>query len=178
MPPKLKVFLGAGLGTLALDQLSKEWVIRTLFYGDHRTVIDGFFYLTHVRNPGAAFSLFATTPEPYRKIFFLTTGVLALAMVFSFYRQLAPGERLSALALGSILGGACGNLLDRVRHGEVIDWIRFELWSGYQWPDFNFADSFIVIGVGLLILELFASEGEELAAPRGSDDAPGVIEGS
>jgi len=64
-----------------------------------------------------------------------------------------PGDRLSALALGLILGGAVGNLLDRIFRGEVVDFLHFKLWRGYTWPDFNLADSFIVVGVGLLILE-------------------------
>ena len=171
MTPKLRILLIVAPLIFALDQGSKWWIESYITHMGRRGVIDGFFYLTHVRNPGAAFSLFATTPEPFRKIFFLTTGVLALAMVFSFYRQLAPGERLSALALGSILGGACGNLLDRIRHGEVIDWIRFELWSGYQWPDFNFADAFIVVGVAILVLELLATEGESRASDGGDASA-------
>jgi len=67
--------------------------------------------------------------------------------------------------LGAILGGATGNLVDRVfRGGEVVDFLHFRLWSGYSWPDFNLADSFIVVGVGLLILELLVSEGEDRSA--------------
>jgi signal peptidase II len=91
--------------------------------------------------------------------------------VISFFRQLAPGDRLSALALGCILGGAVGNLIDRVTRGEVVDFLHFRLWGGYAWPDFNFADSFIVIGVGLLILELLASEGESRATQDGAGSA-------
>jgi signal peptidase II len=171
MTPKLKVFLGAFTPALLLDQASKEWVIRALSYADQVRVIDGFFYLTHVRNPGAAFSLFAESPEPFRKVFFIGVTLIAIALIFSFYRKLAPGDRLSALALGLVLGGAVGNLLDRLRHGEVVDFLRFELWRGYSWPDFNLADSFIVVGVGLLILELLATEGESRVEPdpRGSD---------
>ena len=67
---------------------------------------------------------------------------------------------LGMLALGLILGGALGNLDDRVRYGEVVDFLHFRLWKGYSWPDFNFADTFIVVGVLLLVLELFATEGE------------------
>ena len=79
------------------------------------------------------------------------------------------GERLDALAgieaRGFILGGALGNLVDRIRYGEVVDFLHFRLWQGYSWPDFNFADSFIVVGVALLLLELFATEGEQSTPP-------------
>jgi signal peptidase II len=169
MSPKLRVFLVTGGITFALDQLSKEWVIRTLSYSDAVEVISGFFYFTHVRNPGAAFSLFADAPEPFRRWFFGIVTLIAIGMIISFYRKLTPGDRLSALALGSILGGAAGNLMDRFRHGEVVDFLHLRLWQGYSWPDFNLADSFIVIGVGLLILELFAAEGEGLG-----EDPPGT----
>jgi len=170
MTPKLKVFLVAVAASLPLDVATKHWVATNLAYGDRVPVVDGFFYLTHVRNPGAAFSMFADAPEPFRRWFFLIATSIALVLIFSFYRQLAPRDRLSAAALGLILGGAVGNLLDRIRFGEVIDFLHVRLWTGYSWPDFNVADSVIVIGVGLLVLELVASEGAQRGSPSGSDD--------
>lgn len=168
MTPKLRVFLATAGIALPLDIASKEWVIRSLDFADRVPVIDGFFYLTHVRNPGAAFSMLANAPEWFRAWFFPLMGLVALALIVSFFRKLAPWDRLAACALGLILGGASGNLLDRLRHGEVVDFLRVQLWRDYSWPDFNFADSFIVIGVGLLILELFAAEGEGLESPPGA----------
>lgn len=183
MTAKAKVFLGAVAFSLPLDQLTKLWIVRNLSFADRIPVIEGFFSITHVRNPGAAFSLFATSPEPFRRVFFVVVTLVAIALVFSFFRRLAPGDRLSALALGLVLGGAVGNLIDRLVYGEVIDFLHFRLIGGYTWPDFNLADSFIVTGVGLLVLELFATEGEEApddageSPPRGSDagssEAPG-----
>ncbi len=171
MTPKLKVFLAGLAVSLPLDIATKSWIVSNLSYGDRMVVIDGFFYLTHVRNPGAAFSMFATAPEPFRFWFFLIATSIAIVLIFSFFRSLAPGERLSAVALGLILGGAVGNLYDRIRVGEVIDFLHVRLWNGYSWPDFNVADSVIVIGVGLLILELIATEGDERGAPSGSGDS-------
>ncbi len=168
MMPKTKAFLAALAISLPLDQLTKLAVVRSLTFADRVTVIDGFFYLTHVRNPGSAFGLFASSPEPYRSIFFIGVTSIAILMIFSFYRRLAPGDRLSALALGLVLGGAMGNLIDRIRLGEVVDFLHFRLWGGYSWPDFNLADSFIVVGVALLILELLATEGEQRADPAGT----------
>jgi signal peptidase II len=166
MVPKAKLFLGALGIALPLDQLTKLWVSSSLTYADQVKVIDGFFYITHVRNPGAAFSLLAESPEPFRRIFFVGVTLLAIVLIISFFRRLAPGDRLAALALGLVLGGAVGNLIDRLRLGEVVDFLHFRLWSGYSWPDFNLADSFIVVGVTLLVLELLAAEGESRAEPR------------
>ncbi len=164
MTPKLRVALGAFLIALPLDLVSKELVQQHLSYSDRIPVIEGLFYLTHVRNTGAAFGLFADGDPTFRIVFFVSVSLLAMGIIASFFRKLAPGDRLSALALGLILAGATGNLIDRIRHGEVVDFLHFRLWGGYSWPDFNFADSFIVVGVGILVLELLASEGESRAA--------------
>ena len=164
MAPKLRVGLAAFTASLLLDFFTKRLVVSHLLFSDKIEVIEGFFYLTHVRNPGAAFGLFAQAPERWRLLFFVGISVLALAIVASFFRKLAPGDRLSAFALGLISGGAVGNLIDRIKDPhEVIDFLHFKLWQGYSWPDFNLADSFIVVGVGLLVLELLASEGESRA---------------
>src|SRR5262245_451688 len=169
MSPKLRVALFAFVTSLSLDVVTKQLVTRNLVFSDRIEIIDGFFYLTHVRNPGAAFGLFATWPEEWRLGFFVGVSLLALGIVISFFRKLAPGDRLSALALGFISGGAVGNLLDRVARHEVVDFLHFKLWQGYSWPDFNLADSFIVVGVALLVLELLASEGESRAGAEGDE---------
>jgi signal peptidase II len=163
MSPKVRIGLVALFASLGLDLLSKYLVGEHLHFGAKREVVEGFFYLTHVRNPGAAFGLFATAPEGVRLTFFIGISLVAVVIILSFFHRLAPGDRLSALALGFILGGALGNLLDRIRYGEVVDFLHFRLWKGYAWPDFNLADSFIVVGVALLVLELLATEGERRA---------------
>jgi signal peptidase II len=168
MAPKLRIGLAAFAVSLSLDWFTKYLVVHHLLFSDKVEVIEGFFYLTHVRNPGAAFGLFASAPQQWRLVFFVGISLLALGIVVSFFRKLAPGDRLSALALGFISGGAVGNLIDRVLRGEVVDFLHFRLWGGYSWPDFNFADSFIVTGVGLLLLELLASEGESRATQDGA----------
>lgn len=158
--------------SLPLDLGTKLLVDRNLGYSDRIPVVEGLFYLTHVRNPGAAFGLFADADPQLRMIVFGAVSVAAIFIVLSFFRQLAPGDRLSALALGLILGGAVGNLVDRIFRGEVVDFLHVVLWRGYSWPDFNLADSFIVVGVALLILELLASEGEDRAGEtREADEA-------
>jgi len=171
MAPKHWVALIAFAVSLPLDLATKILLDRHLTYADRVPVIEGFFYLTHVRNPGAAFGLFADGDPTFRLGFFIIVSLVAILIILSFFRQLAPGDRLSALALGLILGGAIGNLLDRILRGEVVDFLHFKLWRGYSWPDFNLADSFIVVGVGILILELLASEGEDRAGAE-SDGPP------
>ncbi len=169
MTPKLRVGLIAFVVALTLDLITKYLVNENLTYTDRREVIEGFFYLTHVRNTGAAFGLFSDGPKHIRLTFFISISFVAIAIIVSFFRKLAPGDRLSALALGLVLGGALGNLRDRIWYGEVIDFLQFRLWGGYTWPDFNLADSFIVVGVGILVLELLASEGESRAQPEHVD---------
>ena len=164
MTPKLRIGLAAFLITLTVDLVSKYLIEAHLHYGDQRPIIEGFFYLTHVRNPGAAFGLFRDAPVTIRLSFFIGVSTVAVGIILSFFHKLAPGDRLSALALGMILGGAIGNLVDRIRYQEVVDFLHFRLWQGYSWPDFNFADSFIVVGVGLLVLELLATEGESASS--------------
>jgi len=176
-PAKLRVFWPTALLCVLSDQATKIWVDTNLSFADRIPVVEGFFYITHVRNPGAAFSLFAGVDATIRLTFFIGVSIVAIGIISSFYRKLAPGDRLSALALGLILGGALGNLIDRVTRGEVVDFLHFRLWSGYSWPDFNLADTFIVVGVGFLVLELLATEGESRAptdggaAPRGPNAA-------
>jgi signal peptidase II len=160
MAPKLMWFLATFVIVYPLDQLTKRWIVASFHYGENLTVIPGLFDLTHVRNPGGAFSLFAGGTSEYRLAFFLVTGAIAVSLLVVFYRRLPPDALLSAAALGSILGGALGNLTDRVVYGEVIDWLDFYLGS-YTWPTFNVADSCIVVGVCVLILEVFLDpEGE------------------
>jgi signal peptidase II len=170
MSQKSRAFALAVALALPLDIASKQWVLQTLDRGDYLPLIDGVLYLSHVRNPGAAFSMLANAPEWFRVYFFPGMAVIALGLIVSMFRQLAPRDRLAAFALGCVLGGASGNLLDRFRHGEVVDWIHVRLTQSYSWPDFNFADSFVVLGVALLIYEMFASEGAglESSAPPGS----------
>lgn len=171
MTPKLRVTSTAFLVGLPIDLFTKHLIDQNLHYGDRISVIEGFFYLTHVRNPGAAFGLFADADPTLRSVFFIGVSIVAIGIILSFFRQLAPGDRLSALALGLILAGAIGNLTDRIRYQEVVDFLHFKLWGGYSWPDFNFADSFIVVGVAILMVELLAAEGEEPAeaAPKEPD---------
>jgi len=137
-------------GILFLDQVTKTLVAQSLEIGQHIPILAGFFDLTHMRNPGAAFSFLAQAPEWFRQPFFLVaTGVAIVALLFFILYAQEEGTLL-VVAAASILGGAIGNLIDRLLYGEVIDFLLF-YWRDWAWPAFNVADSCITLGViGLL----------------------------
>lgn len=152
---KMLFFLTTFAITLPIDRVTKSWIIERFEYGERQVVIPDFFNLTHVRNPGGAFSLLADLPPFWGKAFFLTTGVFAIVLLMVFLRRLEPNERWAAAAIGAVLGGAIGNLVDRVLYGEVIDFLDFRLWGGYVWPTFNMADCWIIGGVTVLMVTMF-----------------------
>jgi signal peptidase II len=167
MTPKQRWFLLPFLATLALDQITKRVVMSRFYYGETVGVIPGFFDLTYVRNPGGAFSFFAGGPSALRMTFFVGMTLIAIGVLVAFYRRLEPDAPLSAAALGTILGGAVGNLIDRLAYGEVVDFLDFHI-GAYTWPTFNVADMCIVVGVGVLVLEIFIADRAEVeSVPAG-----------
>jgi len=137
------VLLGVAIVVLALDQLTKTWVSTSLAEGGWWSPLPGLwriFRITHITNSGAAFGIF---PDQ-GKFFIVIAVVVALAIVL-YYRYLPTGNWLVRLSLGLQLGGAIGNLLDRIRYGHVVDFIDIGFW-----PIFNVADTAIVTGVGIL----------------------------
>ncbi len=147
-------FLISALVILA-DRLSKLWVKKHIPTGNAIVVIPHVFRLTHVLNTGAAFSLFENVQSP-RTVRFLLVGFSIVAAVVLLALLWRTGRRLNAstVAFALILGGALGNLYDRLRLQHVIDFLEVHI-VHYHWPDFNVADSCIVIGACLLLLETF-----------------------
>lgn len=138
----------AGAVTLA-DVVTKEIVQATFAYGD-RVPVTGFFNLVFVMNPGAAFSFLADAGG-WQRPFLLVLGiVISAVLVYMLVRQ--PMHRVAAGGLAAILGGAIGNVIDRARHGAVVDWLDFHV-AGWHWPAFNLADTGITIGAAALIFE-------------------------
>jgi signal peptidase II len=139
---------------ILLDRLTKLYVARhvELYFG-HVQVIPNFFSITHVENTGAAFSLFADWPLRVRAPLLVGFSTLAMIVVGYLLWHSAAKFTWSALALAFILGGAIGNLYDRIRYGRVTDFLHFYIGS-HTWPDFNLADSAIVCGALLLCMEL------------------------
>lgn len=153
-------FAGTALFALFLDQLSKAAVQRFLAEGESVTLIPRIFYLTYVRNPGAAFGLFA-----YQTAFFIAVTLTVIVLVLVMARQARENGRSLKLGMGMVLGGAAGNLIDRLRLGVVIDFLDFRIW-----PVFNLADAAIVLGALLLARELW-KRGEGEKAPRSKQQA-------
>jgi signal peptidase II len=161
LPPKVRVCLVAAVLSFFADRFSKTWAATELALGEDRTIVEGLLFLTHVRNRGAAFGLFADADAELKAIVFGAAAALALAVVTLHLIGLAPGDRRVAAALGLVGGGALGNLVDRLPpfgNGEVIDLLHLELWGGYDWPDFNLADVAIVVGVAGLLVDMIARE--------------------
>ena len=171
MAVKTRFFVATFVITLLLDQITKIWIVQNFFYGEIFVVLPGFFDLTHVRNPGGAFSFLADAPVLGRKIFFIGTSAVAIVLLIVLFRRLEPDARLASLALGAILGGAVGNLTDRLVYGEVIDFLDVHLTRGYTWPTFNVADSAIVVGIGILMVEVFFGEEEPSPDSASSETA-------
>ena len=143
-----------------LDQLSKFIVDRTMPLNQSIPVIANLFSLTYIRNTGAAFGILAGSAAGFRLPFLIFFSLLAIGFIGLMLRRLPEGEKGLMIALTFILGGAIGNLIDRLLYGEVIDFLDF-YWSRYHWPAFNFADSFITAGVLITFYYLFRSQGED-----------------
>jgi len=136
------------------DRLSKNWIIHRIRPGYDLKIIPGIFRLSHVLNTGAAFSLLENMPPNAVRLGLIAFSVVAAIIVFVLLwltgRKLTP----TSVALALILGGALGNLYDRIRFHHVVDFLAVRIYH-YNWPDFNVADSCIVIGACLLLLEIF-----------------------
>jgi signal peptidase II len=149
---------------VVLDQITKYLAETRIRLYEVITIIPGCFNLTHVRNKGAAFSLLATAPEVFRISFFITVTLVAVVMIAVLIHK--THERLLVFAFSLIASGAVGNLIDRVRYGEVVDFIQW-YYKSYYWPSFNVADSAITIGVCLLAFDmLFRKEKPQNTAKR------------
>jgi signal peptidase II len=157
---KWKMVLGWVVTILVLDQLTKMIVDRTMSLHQSIPIIVGFFSLTYVRNTGAAFGIFAGSHEAFRLPFLILVSVLALGFVVVMLKRLRDEETGLITALSFIIGGAIGNLVDRVLYGEVIDFLDF-YWSNYHWPAFNVADSCITVGVLITLYYLIKAKGED-----------------
>ena len=155
------VFVALIAGTvLAADQLTKSIIRQSVPLYESLPVVDSFFHITHVRNTGGAFSLFADAGDAIRIPFFLLASSVALGALLYFVRQVPADRRGLLFALAGVLGGALGNLADRIMFGRVTDFLDVQ-WQGYHWPAFNVADSFITTGVVILIAHsLFARDAE------------------
>ena len=146
----------AGL-VIVLDRVTKLWIERSVGLWDRHTVIPGFFDIVHTQNRGMAFGLFADGDSRLRSVLLIGVALVVLVIVASLIwrmpREFVPDGRTARLSLGLVLGGAVGNLWDRIFRGSVTDFLDFHA-GGYHWPAFNVADSAITVGAALLAFGL------------------------
>ncbi|MFQ5351574.1 MAG: signal peptidase II [Candidatus Binatia bacterium] len=141
-------------GIVILDRLTKYLVMSSMSPGDSVAVVPGFFSLTYVTNRGGAFGMFADLGETWRLGFFVVVALVAVGLMGWMFLRTPPGEVLHRAGLAAVMGGALGNLYDRLAWGKVVDF--FDVFVGsWHWPAFNVADSFITIGVAALLISSF-----------------------
>jgi signal peptidase II len=138
---------------IALDQVTKLAVIRALRPFDAIPVIPGFFNLVHVRNPGIAFGLLSQLGTAWSAFLLSAVTTAAIILLILWFGRLRDDDRRTAFGLSLIIGGAVGNLIDRVRLGEVVDFLDFYMGS-FHWPAFNVADSAVTVGTIWLALSI------------------------
>ena len=143
--------------TLVLDRWTKILIQSRFDLNESVSIIDGFFNITYVRNTGVAFGIFSSVSSPAKSVLLSAFTALAAALVTVYAVRTPVRNRLLQLALGFILGGALGNLYDRLAYGYVVDFLEFYV-GNYHWPSFNIADSAISIGVVLLSIEVIRNE--------------------
>jgi signal peptidase II len=161
-------YLLIALAVVLLDRWTKRLVAQRISLYSHIQIIPGFFRLTHTENTGAAFSLFADSSAPWKTGLLIAFSGIALLVVSILLWKNERAHVATGVGLALIMGGALGNLWDRLARGRVIDFLLF-YFKRYQWPVFNLADSAIVIGAGLLVLEILfhkSSEPVEMRAPN------------
>jgi signal peptidase II len=141
------------LGVILLDRVTKLAIVQALRLGQGIPVVPGFFDIVFVLNPGAAFGFLATLSDRVRNPLFILISILAVILILFYHDRYLRSHRLVSVALGLVLGGALGNLIDRLHYGMVVDFLDVHL-GPYHWPAFNVADSAISIGVGLMILDI------------------------
>ncbi len=154
-----------GLVITVLDQITKQWVRWHFSLGESVPVIPGFFDLTYVRNPGAAWGILGG-----QNAVLIVLSVVMLILLLIFRRSFLTPGLTHRIALGLLVGGVAGNLMDRIRQAWVTDFLDF-YWRGHHWPAFNVADAAICTGVGLYILSSFWMARHPLREPSASPSA-------
>jgi len=161
---KYLILLATVTAVVLLDFITKAYIDSNMSLHESVVVIGGFLNIMYVRNPGAAFSFLASASPGFRSVFFLTVTVTAIVLVLYYIAKSKTEEPLMIFALSLIMSGALGNFIDRVRLGEVIDFIDVHL-GAYHWPAFNVADSAITVGAFIMLFVLFKRPKEHENSP-------------
>lgn len=155
MNPKYLILCTITAVVLILDQATKVLIDRIMGLHTSITVVENFFNITYIRNKGAAFGFLADSS--FRLPFFISVSIVAVVVILAIFRKLRPEQGLNAIALSLVFSGAFGNLIDRVRLGEVIDFLDFH-WYHHHWPAFNVADSAVSAGAVILFYKLIKGQ--------------------
>jgi len=155
-----RLMIAIGVSVALLDQATKLLILQRLEFRDEVAIIPGFFNLTLTYNKGIAFGLLSDLPDFLRQVLISVATLMALLAVLYFLVRHYVSDRIAQGALAMIIGGAVGNIIDRVRLGMVVDFFDV-YYSQYHWPAFNIADSAVCIGVLILLFRPTNSDGEE-----------------
>ena len=161
-PHRYSLLVGVAGFVVLIDQITKFWVQKTMRLYESIPVVPGLLDLHYIRNTGAAFGFLSGSHSDFRIPFFILVSVAAIGIILFLFHKLEESEVLMPLALSLVLGGALGNLIDRIRLGEVVDFISFH-YKAFHWPAFNVADIGITTGVFLLVLRIFLFDKRESA---------------
>ncbi|MBU5611413.1 signal peptidase II [Geomonas azotofigens] len=166
MKPKYSILAAVSALVLVLDQWSKVYIDKSMTLHSSYPVIEGFFNITYLRNKGAAFGILASSS--YRLPFFLLVSSIAVIVILVAVSKMRDDQTWNVASLSLIFSGALGNMIDRVRLGEVIDFLDVH-WKGHHWPAFNIADSAICVGVFILAVDMVLEERREKKNPPTQD---------
>ncbi len=155
MKPRYTLFAAISIVGILIDQITKIAVDRSMQLFDSIPIVEHFFHLTYVRNRGAAFSFLSNAS--WRLPFFISVSIIAAIVILVAFQKMRDDQKLAHTSLALIFSGAVGNLIDRIRLGEVIDFLDAH-WYRHHWPAFNVADSLICVGVFLLAIDMLLEE--------------------
>ncbi len=149
-----------------VDQLTKVYIHGAFNLHESIEVVPGFFNLTYVRNPGAAFGLLAKNDPAFRELFFLSMPAIAVTVILMILRGVRSSEQWLVISLALICGGAIGNYIDRIRFRFVVDFLDFHFYRKHTWPAFNTADIAIVTGVSIMMFLEFSKNRSRAESSR------------
>jgi len=168
MIKKYSILLFVTAAILALDQYTKHLAVEYLKNGRIVDVINGYFRLLYVENPGAAWGFLSQTASSFRLPFFYIISALAVLLIVYYFHKLSSNAWAMMISLSLILGGAIGNLVDRIKNNFVVDFIDW-YYKNNHWPTFNVADAAITAGVILMILAILLEKKGDEAVAAGSE---------
>lgn len=154
----MKKLYGVALGTIIFDQLIKNILLLLMSFGESKKIIADFFNITLIGNTGAAFSILSSNT-----LLLIVISVIALNFIYFFLIKGKKLNNLEQITYGLLIGGIIGNLVDRVAHGQVIDYLDFSIF-GYNFPIFNLADIAIVVAMILLVVQIIKGDKNEISS--------------